>query len=110
MKFKKNNVTGRCDFIIAQNILEYMGIRRGRSKRIYSIPAKIISPEDLVIHKITSDRARDLEDLRGILIRQGPKLDTRYILFWLKKIAKANHKPGLVNLFKNLLKLKAQIK
>lgn len=103
MKFSKNKVVGKCDFIIAQNALEYIGIKRALLKKIYSIKVKLISPEDLIIHKITSSRPRDIEDLQGILIRQRGKLDIRYINFWLKKIAKANRKPELLNLFKSLL-------
>lgn len=103
MRFLKNKVTGRCDFIIAQNILEYLCIKRARFKKIYSTRVKLISPEDLVIHKITSQRPRDLEDVQGILIRQGGKLDIRYITYWLKKIADANQKPELFQLFKSLL-------
>lgn len=103
MKFLKNKVTGKCDFIIAQNILECLCIKRAALKKIYSTKVKLITPEDLVIHKITSQRPRDLEDLQGILIRQRGKLDIRYITYWLKKIAEANQKPELLRLFKNLL-------
>lgn len=103
MKFSKNKVTGKCDFIIAQNILEYTGIKRARYKKIYSIKVKLISPEDLVLHKITSERPRDLEDVQGILIRQRDKLDIKYITYWLKKIAGANRKPELLRLLKSLL-------
>lgn len=103
MKFSKNKVTGRCDFIIAQNPLEYSGIKRARTKNIYSTRIKLISPEDLIIHKITSQRPRDMEDVEGILLRQKGKLDLRYINFWLKKISKANRKPQILELFKDLM-------
>lgn len=103
LRFAKGNVFGRCDIIIAENPIEYQALKRAKIKKIGSLRAKFVSPEDLIIHKITSDRARDLEDLKGILIRQQGKLDIEYILFWLKKIAKANHKPELINLFKKLL-------
>jgi hypothetical protein len=103
MRFFKNKITGRCNFIIAQNALEYLCIKRGRFRKIYSVKVRLISPEDLVIHKITSQRPRDLEDVQGILIRQEGKLDIKYITHWLKKIAEINHKPELLKLFKNLL-------
>jgi hypothetical protein len=103
MKFSKNKVLGRCDFIIAQNALEYSGIKRARLKKIYSTKIKLISPEDLVIHKITSNRPRDIEDAEGILNRQRGKLDLHYIIFWLKKISEANKKPELLHLFKKLI-------
>ncbi len=33
MKFSKNKITGKCDFIIAQNILEYLCIERTHFKK-----------------------------------------------------------------------------
>ncbi|PIP20967.1 MAG: hypothetical protein COX40_01950 [Candidatus Omnitrophica bacterium CG23_combo_of_CG06-09_8_20_14_all_40_11] len=103
MRFSKDKVMGKCDFIIAQNPLEYSGIKRARFKKINSIKVKLISPEDLIIHKITSERPRDLEDLGGILVRQKNKLDMRYIIFWLKKISGANKKPQVLHLFRKLV-------
>lgn len=102
MRFSKNKVTGRCDFIIAQNALEYLCIKRAHLKKIYTIKAKIVTPEDLIIHKITSQRPRDLEDLQGILFRQRGKLDMKYITYWLKRIDETTPKPELLKLFKTL--------
>jgi len=103
MRFSKNKVVGKCDFIIAQNALEYSGIKRARFKKIYSTKMKIISPEDLIIYKITSQRPRDIEDVSGILARQKKKLDFRYINSWLKKISEANKKPESLKLFKDIM-------
>ena len=103
MRFSKNGVTGRCDFIIAQNPLEYAGIKRAFTRNIYAIKLKMIRCEDLVLHKITSDRPRDLEDLRGILIRQRGKLDLEYIRGWLKKIDKLSDNHKLLKLFRGML-------
>ncbi len=100
---KKGRRAGKFDIIIAENILEYTAIKRGRIKKIDSIRVRFISPEDLVIHKITSSRPRDIEDLKGILIRQRKRLDKRYIGHWLRKIDKAN-KSRLYRLFKRLSK------
>ena len=104
MAFSKDKVKGKCDFIIAQNALEYQTIKRARSKKLYSIGVKLVRAEDLLIHKAVSERPRDLEDARGIIIKQGAKLDMKYISYWLKKIAESNHKPQLYTTFKNLVK------
>lgn len=105
LKFGKGKTTCSCDIIIAESPLEYAGLKRAKIKKIGGLKVRFITPEDLIIHKITSDRPRDIEDLKGILLRQQGKLDMKYIMFWLKKIAKANHKPELIGLFKNLLRL-----
>lgn len=104
MGFKKKKITGKFDIVIAENILEYTAIKRGRIKKVGSIRIRLISPEDLIIHKITSSRPRDLEDLKGILIRQSGKLNVRYIQHWLEKIDKANKKSKTCNLFGKLLR------
>lgn len=104
MKFARSDITGRCDIIIAENAIENMGIKRAKLKKIGSTKAKFVSAEDLVIHKITSDRPRDTEDLKGILMRQQGKLDIQYINLWLKNIARLNNKPELLRRFKTLLR------
>lgn len=103
MNFKKGKATGKCDIIIAENIIEYTGIQRGKIKKIGSIQLKLISPEDLVIHKILSSRPRDNEDLIGIIIRQKNKLNIKYVFNWLKKIDKTDKKLQLCARFKTLL-------
>jgi hypothetical protein len=103
MRFMSVHPPGRCDIVIARNPIEFSALKRSVSKKIGMIKAKFITAEDLVIHKIASDRPRDLEDLRGILMRQKGKLDLPYIFLWLKKIDKVNAGPSLVVLLKSLL-------
>ena len=48
----------------------------------------VIAPEDLVVTKILAGRAKDIEDVRGILAVRGPTLDldrTRALLALLEK-------------------------
>lgn len=102
--FRRGAVNGLVDIIIAENALEYAAIKRARSRSLEGIKLPVISPEDLVVHKITSIRPRDLEDIHGILIRQGKKLDVHYIRDWLKKIDAANQGIQLTALFHQLLR------
>lgn len=44
---------------------------------------KLISAEDLIIHKCVAGRPRDIEDVEGILIRQKLQVNTERIHFWL---------------------------
>lgn len=99
LKFNRKGVTGKCDIILAENPLEFAAIKRARLQKIGAMKARIVTPEDLTIHKITSSRPRDLEDLRGILIRQKGRLDTVYIQNWLKKIDRANKGSKLYKTF-----------
>ena len=104
MKFSKRGTIGRFDFIIAQNPIEFAGIQRARFKKIYGVKLKIVTAEDLLLHKLLSDRPIDREDALGILLRQGKKLDMRYINTWLKKIAKSSSALHLLKEFKELVK------
>ena len=85
MRFFKNGVAGKFDFIIAQNPIEFAGIKRAHFKKILDVRVKIVTAEDLLLHKLLSDRPRDREDARGIILRQGEKLDLKYVGTWLKK-------------------------
>ncbi len=104
MNYVKGSTSAKFDFIIAENILEYTAIERGATVKIGGVRIKVVTPEDLIIHKITSSRARDNEDIKGILMHQGKKLDLAYIQNWLKKIDKVNAGQSLFKKFKTMLK------
>ncbi len=50
-------------------------------------PVRLISAEDLIIHKMVAGRPRDVEDVERILIRQRLKVDLAYIRGWLAEFA-----------------------
>jgi len=104
MKLKKGKLNGRIDFIIAENAIEFTSIKRASMKKIGCVRAKFVGLEDLIIHKICSSRSRDLEDLKGILMRQRGKIKAGYVRIWLKKIDSANKGSHLCKLFNGLLK------
>ena len=104
MKFFKGGVAGKFDFIIAQNPVEFAGIKRARFKKILDVRVKIVAAEDLLLHKLLSDRPRDREDAQGIILRQGEKLDLEYVGTWLKKIDKLTSARHLLKEFKELVK------
>ena len=56
----------------------------------------VCTAEDLIIHKAISERAKDWNDIEGVLARQGNKLDQIYIKFWLEQFGLALEHPGLV--------------
>ena len=103
MKFTKGEPFGRCDFIIAQNMLENLAVKRARTKTIGSYKVKVITPEDLILHKLVSDRPRDVEDARGVMLRRK-KIDTRYVRLWLRKISRITKKKDLLKIFNSLLR------
>ena len=104
MRFSKGGIAGKFDFIIAQNPIEFAGIKRACFKKILGVRVRIVSAEDLLLHKLLSDRPRDREDARGIIARQGAKLNLKYISTWLNKIDKLSPARRLLDELKELLK------
>lgn len=59
------------------------------------------SPEDIIVHKIFARRPRDLEDARGILLK-NPGLDRTYILQWLQEFDAAFPEGDFEALFRQI--------
>ncbi len=50
-------------------------------------PLRIISCEDLLIHKCVAGRPRDIEDVESILLRRGNAVDLHYVRRWLEEFS-----------------------
>lgn len=83
--------------------LESTLVRLVRLLKAKKIPyrVRICSPEDLIIHKIISDRPRDWEDVRGIINLLGSKLDQTYLRPKIKELTKTLEKPDLLKFYKS---------
>jgi predicted nucleotidyltransferase len=92
------------DIIIAENPIEFSAIERAKIKKIDGMNIKMITPEDLIIQKITSEREKDKNDLIGIIARQEGKMDLDYIRNWLTKIDKVLKNTSLTQEFNKVLK------
>jgi len=80
-----DDTTGiRVDFIFSSSVYEAQAIRRAVDVTVGTAMVKFASLEDVVIHKIIAGRARDLEDVKTILLK-NPDYDARYIEEWLKQ-------------------------
>ena len=78
----------RVDFIFSFSPYERQAIGRARDIQVGRTRVKFASLEDLVIHKVIAGRARDLEDVRSILLK-NPRYDSGYIKKWLKEFDKS---------------------
>jgi len=79
---KKSGI--RVDFIFSFSPYERQAIERGKDIKLGRTLVKFASLEDVVIHKVIAGRARDLEDVRSILLK-NPKHDLAYIEKWFKE-------------------------
>lgn len=66
-------------------------------------PIAIISPEDLIVHKLIAHRPVDLQDVQGILRRQGDALDLEYIRTVLASFREYVWEHDLLQVFEQLL-------
>lgn len=74
----------RIDFIFSHSLYERQAMSRAKHVKLGRGMIRIASLEDLVIHKIISGRARDIEDIK-VLILKNPEYDSVYVRRWLKR-------------------------
>ena len=83
---KKSGI--RVDFIFSFSSYERQAIERAKDIKLGRSLVRFASLEDVVIHKVIAGRARDLEDVKSILLK-NLKYDLVYIEKWLKQFDKS---------------------
>ena len=78
----------RVDFMFSFSPYERQGIDRGKDVKLGKTLVRFASLEDVVIHKVVAGRARDLEDVKSILLK-NPGYDSEYIKNWLEEFDKS---------------------
>lgn len=74
----------RIDFVFSHSVYEQQALERARRVPIGTAQVRFASPEDLIVHKIVAGRPRDLEDVRGILLKNAA-IDLAHIRRWLRE-------------------------
>lgn len=90
------------DIILAGPGLEREFIARAVDVEIEGNSIPFISPEDLIVTKILAGRAKDLEDVRGILDKQRRKLDVARVSEVLDRLERALNRSDLLAAFESL--------
>ena len=65
---------------------------------------QVCSPEDLVVHKAVAGRPQDIQDIEGVVLRQGDKLDVEYIRKWLREFSFVLEEPEISERFERVWK------
>ena len=68
----------RVDFIFSFSPYEAEAIARAVEIEINDAGVRFAAAEDLIVHKVLAGRARDLEDVRSVLLK-NPELDRRLV-------------------------------
>ena len=92
----------RVDFIFSFSHYERQAIERAKDIRLGRTRVRFASLEDVVIHKVIAGRARDLEDIKSILLK-NPTYDSEDIEKWLKIFDKSLGEQFLI-VFRNIEK------
>jgi len=77
-------------------------IKRAKNIKLGESLVRLASVEDVVIHKVIAARARVLEDVKSILLK-NPKHDLAYIEKWLKEFDKSL-RAKFLKVFRNIEK------
>ncbi|MBI5882726.1 MAG: nucleotidyltransferase [Elusimicrobia bacterium] len=85
----------RVDIIFGQLPYEERAIRRARPVDMGGFSVRVCSPEDLIVHKVLSERPKDLEDVRGIVRNQAASLDRAYLDPLVRGLAEDLSRPSI---------------
>ncbi|MEK7823483.1 MAG: nucleotidyl transferase AbiEii/AbiGii toxin family protein [Candidatus Eisenbacteria bacterium] len=92
------------DLIMAVLPYEFAAIGRAVAVEVGGRPVRVCSPEDLIIHKLASDRPQDAVDVEGIVLRQAAKLDRTYLWPRVRELATGLDRPTIVEFLEAALR------
>jgi Nucleotidyltransferase of unknown function (DUF6036) len=81
------------DVVPASGGLQREFLARARLLDLGGVRVPVVAPEDLVAQKLLAGRRKDLEDVRGILARQGGRLDAAVVRAVLVEVQRVSCDP-----------------
>jgi hypothetical protein len=83
----------RLDFIFSVAPFEQAAIARANVVQVEGAPVNFAALNDMIIFKIISGRARDLEDIKGMVQRNHKAVNPHHVLEWLRLFEKESGEP-----------------
>lgn len=74
------------DLFFAYDALHKSSMERRRRVDFYGDPIHVLSAEDLIVYKATFNRAKDWNDIAGMIFAAPEPLDLDYVRRWLERI------------------------
>ena len=90
------------DLIFAALPYEEEAIARARPIKLKSGTVPVCAPEDLILHKIVSHRARDREDIEGVFRYRHAELDYEYLDPRVEELADALSDRSMLDWYRGL--------
>ena len=91
------------DLILAVIPYELAAIRRAVSLEISGKAVKICTAEDLIVHKLASERPQDAVDVEGVVLRQAGRLDLDSLWPRVRELAAGLERPAIIDLLSTSL-------
>lgn len=85
------------DFLLAVPGYDEEIVARAVEVELEDLSLRLCTPEDLIIQKSIAGRAKDWQDIEGILIEQMDTLDLAYLENWLGQFAELLEQPGILS-------------
>jgi len=85
----------RVDVVFARLPYEEHALARATIVKLGKQQFRVCTAEDLVVHKIISERPRDLEDVRHIIVRQRDNLDRDYLDPLVRELSRLLARPEI---------------
>ena len=92
------------DLILAVLPYELAAIRRAVTAEVSGGRIRMCSAEDLIIHKLASERPQDAVDVEGIVLRQASRVDRDYLWPLVRDLAAGLERPEIVGFLARVLK------
>lgn len=93
----------RVDFIFSNTEYERLAVGRADAVPLSGENVPFATAEDLVLLKLFAGRARDIDDVRSVIDRQGERLDWTYLERWAREFAEI---PGREDLPRRVAELR----
>lgn len=91
------------DIVFGRLPYEHTALGRAAKVRIGGRKIRVCTAEDLILHKIISDRPKDLEDVRELARLRGKKLDRAYLDPLVKGLASDLARPAIWETYSSYL-------
>lgn len=93
----------RIDLVLAETSFDLRAMERAKSvEMLPGLSLNVCTPEDLLVYKMISTRARDNDDVPGIIRRQKKQLDDKYIEHWLREFEIALDDSTLIQSYRKM--------
>jgi hypothetical protein len=94
----------RVDLVLAVLPYEEEAIRRAVVLPVGPATVRLCTAEDLILHKIVSERARDRDDVEGVVLRRGALLDRDYLDPRIHELAAGLERPEIASYYHECLR------